>query len=60
MELVGTNKAECIYIGDVPNDIRCANNAGMISELVTWNGASIVCEEAKMIFNSTEEVLAQA
>lgn len=60
MELVGANKAECIYIGDMPSDIQCANNAGMISGLVTWNGAGIVCEEAKMLFNSTEEVLALA
>lgn len=58
MELVGASKTECIYIGDMPSDIQCANNAGIVSGLVTWNGAGVVCEEAKMIFNSIDDVLA--
>jgi HAD superfamily hydrolase (TIGR01549 family) len=60
MELVGANKTECIYIGDMPSDIQCANNAGIVSGLVTWNGAGVVCDEATMIFNSIEDVLALA
>jgi len=58
MELVGARKTECIYIGDMPSDIQCANNAGIVSGLVTWNGAGVVCDEAKMIFKSIEDVLA--
>lgn len=58
MELVGASKTECIYIGDMPSDIQCANNAGIVSGLVNWNGAGVVCEEAKMVFNSIEDVLA--
>jgi HAD superfamily hydrolase (TIGR01549 family) len=58
MELVGADKAECIYIGDMPSDIQAANNAGIVSGLVTWNGSGVVCDEAKMIINSIEDILA--
>lgn len=56
MELTGADKDTCIYIGDMPTDIQCANNAGVISGLVTWNGAGISCDEAKMTFNDPKEI----
>lgn len=57
MELTGASKEECIYIGDMPSDINCANNAGVLSALVTWNHSGVQCEEAKVIFNSTKDIL---
>lgn len=56
IELTGADKDSCIYIGDMPTDIQCANNAGVISGLVTWNGSGVSCAEATLSFSSPKEV----
>lgn len=56
MEKTGADKASCIYIGDMPTDIQCAHNAGMLSGLVTWNGSGISCGEANMMFSNPKEI----
>lgn len=56
IELTGADKDTCIYIGDMPTDIQCANDAGVISGLVTWNGSDVFCDEAKMIFRDPKEI----
>ncbi|MFA9464628.1 MAG: HAD family hydrolase [Velocimicrobium sp.] len=47
----------CIYIGDMPTDIACANAAGFASGLVTWNHSSVLNPDADFIFSSPEELL---
>lgn len=56
-ELAGAKPESCIYIGDMPTDIACANSAGLVSGLVTWNGSGMVCPEAAMVFERPEEVV---
>ena len=56
IELTGADKDTCIYIGDMPTDIQFANDAGVISGLVTWNGSGVFCDEAKMIFRDPKEI----
>lgn len=36
MQKLGVSQEECIMIGDSPFDIKCANNAGVLSVLVDW------------------------
>lgn len=57
MEIAKAMKDECIYIGDMPSDIQCANNAFMASGLVTWNKSGVICDEAKYIFNNPTDLL---
>ena len=35
-ERLGLAPQECVYVGDSPFDIKCANNAGVKSVLVDW------------------------
>ena len=56
LELTGAKKEECIYIGDMPGDIQCANHAGILSGLAAWNGSNIICDEAKMVFHHVNDV----
>lgn len=53
---INTTPGACIYVGDMPTDIECANNAGTASGLVLWNGSGIICEGADFIFHSPEEL----
>lgn len=46
----------CIYIGDMPTDIECANRAGVVSGLVTWNESGVDCQEADYVFASPGEI----
>lgn len=46
----------CIYIGDMPTDIECANRAGVTSGLCTWNSSGILCRDAKLLFRTPEEL----
>jgi HAD superfamily hydrolase (TIGR01549 family) len=46
----------CIYIGDMPTDIECANLAGIASGLITWNNAGVICQEAKFTFSCPKEI----
>ena len=56
MQMLNTRKEQCIYIGDMPSDIKCANNAGILSGLVKWNKSDIECNDATYNFYSPEEV----
>ena len=60
LEIMKADKNDSIYIGDMPGDIECANSAGVISGLVTWNRSGVICKEAKLIFETPEEVTALA
>lgn len=57
IELAETESSSCIYIGDMPTDIACANNAGIASGLVTWNHSGVLCRDADYIFRLPEELL---
>ncbi len=59
-ERIGAGKEECIYIGDMPTDIQCANAAGMASGLVSWNDTGVVCPDAAYTFNHPQEVCSLA
>lgn len=54
---VNGSKDKCIYIGDMPTDIECANKANVTSGLVTWNGSKVDGKMAKMVFNTPEELV---
>lgn len=56
VELTKADLASCIYIGDMPTDIECANRAGITSGLVTWNDAKVICQDAKFEFSCPKEV----
>ncbi|SNS15677.1 haloacid dehalogenase superfamily, subfamily IA, variant 3 with third motif having DD or ED/haloacid dehalogenase superfamily, subfamily IA, variant 1 with third motif having Dx(3-4)D or Dx(3-4)E [Anaerovirgula multivorans] len=56
-EKSGTTPDSCIYIGDMPTDIACANAAGFASGLVTWNHSSVLEPDADYIFSSPEDLL---
>lgn len=53
----GTAPDSCIYIGDMPTDIACANAAGFASGLVTWNHSSVLEPDVDYIFPSPEDLL---
>lgn len=57
-ELAGTIPGACVYIGDMPTDIACANLAGAVSGFAAWNGAGRICEDAKLLFRTPDEVCA--
>lgn len=46
----------CIYIGDMPTDIECANRAGIRSGLVQWNHSGVICPAAGRIFSSPDKL----
>lgn len=56
-EWEGVPVSACIYVGDMPTDIACANSAGAASGLAAWNRSGILCREADFIFRSPEELL---
>lgn len=55
-ELAGVPLRDCIYVGDMPTDIECANRAGVTSALAVWNGSQSLCREAKLLFRSPKEL----
>lgn len=57
VKLAKTELSSCIYIGDMPTDIECANSAGIASGLITWNQSGISCREADFVFRSPEDLL---
>lgn len=56
-EKSGATPNSCIYIGDMPTDIACANAAGFASGLVTWNRSSVLEPNVDYIFSSPEDLL---
>ena len=55
-ELEGVSMEACVYVGDMPTDIQCANEAGAISGLAVWNGSGVLCRDTKLLFRSPEEL----
>ncbi|WP_124065030.1 HAD family hydrolase [Clostridium sp. E02] len=53
----GATPNSCIYIGDMPTDIACANAAGFASGLVTWNHSSVLEPNVDYLFSSPEDLL---
>lgn len=60
VERVHACKEDCIYIGDMPGDIACANNAEVASGFVCWNGSGVSCDTAVYYFQSPDEILTLA
>lgn len=56
-ELTKADLSSCIYIGDMPTDMKCAKSAGISAGMVQWNHSEIVCREADHLFRSPEELL---
>mgnify|MGYP005773462543 CR=1 FL=1 len=57
LEISNSNPKESIYIGDMPSDVQCANNAGITSAFVKWNGSNVDAIDADFVFKSTSEVI---
>ena len=53
----GANPDKCLYIGDMPTDIQCANAAGFASGFMNWNQSSVLVPDADYTFSSPEELL---
>lgn len=56
-ELEKAELPACIYIGDMPTDMECAQKAGIAAGLVLWNNSGILCQEADFLFRTPEELL---
>lgn len=57
LKVTGAEPDQCIYIGDMPGDIICANRSGIASGLALWNQSGIVCPDARYRFSHVEDVL---
>lgn len=51
------NKDECIYIGDMPTDIKCAKNANIKSALMIWDTDKTIEIEPDYHFYSASEMV---
>ncbi|GKS81219.1 phosphatase [Ligilactobacillus pabuli] len=58
LKQVGAAKEDCIYIGDMPTDILCAQRAGMTAGLVNWSQKELSETRAEFVFLSPQEMLA--
>ncbi|KXF82177.1 phosphoglycolate phosphatase [Enterovibrio coralii] len=60
-ELLNVSPRDCIYIGDIQNDIVAAKAAGMYSAVAAWGyvgkGVDPLEWEADLVFNKIENVL---
>ena len=56
LEVSGADKANCLYIGDMLTDIRCAKSAGMRSGFANWKQSNIT-GEADYIFTDPKDIL---
>lgn len=56
MELANIGPESCMYIGDMPTDIECANQAGITSGLVLWNRCGVLCDEATYMFRTPKDL----
>lgn len=54
--LAGALPQACLYVGDMPTDIACANRAGAASGLAAWNGSGALCAQAKFVFRTPQEL----
>lgn len=55
-ELANVQTKDCLYVGDMPTDIECANRTGAASGFVQWNGAGAVCGEAAFSFSVPDDL----
>ena len=53
----GVAPNSCLYIGDMPTDVACANAAGFASGLVTWNHSSVLEPNVDYLFSSPGDLL---
>ena len=53
----GAAAESCIYIGDMPTDVACANRAGAVSALAVWNQSGILCPDAQLILQTPADLL---
>lgn len=56
LQVSGAKPDECIYIGDMPSDVECANRAGVSSGYVLWNNTETLCLEANFLIKSPDEL----
>lgn len=54
----GEMKADCLYIGDMPTDILCAQKAGIAAGLVNWLQKELPETGAEFVFLNPAEMLA--
>lgn len=54
--IAGTEVSSCLYIGDMPTDMECADSASMSSGMAGWNPSVMFCTEADYIFHSPEDI----
>lgn len=55
----GIEPKDCVYIGDMPTDVRCANAAGADSAIIVWKKEREEAAQqagAKYIFHSLKEI----
>ncbi|WP_270334412.1 HAD family hydrolase [Ligilactobacillus acidipiscis] len=52
-----TSIDNCIYIGDMPTDVLCAQRAGMAAGLVNWSNEVVKDTGAEFVFFSPQEML---
>lgn len=57
MEISNSSSKECIYIGDMPSDIQCANNANVTSALVKWNGSNVSTQNTDLVLKSVNDLI---
>lgn len=57
MEIQECGNDECIYIGDMPTDILCANNANITSGLVKWNNSKVEIDYMDYVFNTPNQLI---
>jgi pyrophosphatase PpaX len=62
LALLGATRAESVYVGDSPFDVRAAKSAGMHAIAVTWGGIHprerLEAEGPDAVVESAEELLA--
>lgn len=56
LELSHSQKSECIYIGDMPTDMKCAENAGISSGFAAWSRTSLSFPKADFRFDLPEDL----
>lgn len=56
LALSRAQKSDCIYIGDMPTDIKCAINAGISSGLALWGRRDALYSEADVRLKSPEDL----
>lgn len=53
----GVDRSACIYVGDMPTDMECAQNAGIASGFAAWNHSGKQYDKADFVFRSPQDLL---